>query len=190
MARTALKHNWAARAALLLGCALALLACAQVALANVGVRRALSVAPSDGTASVGIERCAVSTVQLERSATFTAQMTATGATQKMGMRIELQERLRGEGEFHTLVAPGFGIWRTSEPGVKIYKYVKQVTNLTAPAAYRAIVRFRWIGERGHVLKRAELHTPRCVQPTLRGQVTQTPTAPARSVPNRGTYARA
>jgi hypothetical protein len=168
----------AAKAALVVGCVLALLACAQVALAHVGVRRALTTAPSDGMVSVTLEQCVSSTVQLERSATFTAQMTATSATQRMGMRIELQQRLRGEGEFHTLAAPGFGIWRTSEPGVKIYKYVKQVTNLTASAAYRAIVRFRWIGERGHVLKRAELHTPRCVQPTLPGQVTQTPTAPA------------
>jgi hypothetical protein len=178
MARTAFKPTWVAKAALILGCGLALLACAQVALANVGVRRALTTAPSDGTASVGIEQCATSAVQLERSATFTAQMAATSTTQKMGMRIELQQRLHGEGEFHTLAAPGFGVWRTSEPGVKIYKYVKQVTNLAAPAAYRAIVRFRWIGERGHVLKRDELRTPRCAQPTLSKQVTQTPPAPA------------
>ncbi len=165
-----------ARAALILGCALALLACAQIALAREGVRSALATAPSDGTASVGIEQCETSTVQLERSTTFTAQMTATTATQKMGMRIELQQRLHGESEFHTLPAPGFGVWRASEPGVKIYKYVKQVTNLDAPAAYRAIVRFRWIGERGRVLKHEELHTPRCIQPTLSGQVTQTPPA--------------
>jgi hypothetical protein len=163
-----------ARAALILGCALVLLACAQIALASEGVRGALTATPGDGTASVGIEQCETSTVQLERSVTFTAQMTATSATQKMGMRIELQQRLHGESEFHTLAAPGFGVWRASEPGVKIYKYVKQVTNLQAPAAYRAIVHFRWIGERGHVLKRDELHTPRCIQPTLPGQVTQTP----------------
>lgn len=174
MART-FHLMWAAKAALILGCALALLACSQIALAREDVRSALA-APSDGTASVGIEQCETSTVQLERSTTFTAQMTATSATQKMGMRIELQQRLHGESEFHTLPAPGFGVWRASEPGVKIYKYVKQVTNLDAPAAYRAIVRFRWIGERGRVLKREELRTPRCIQPTLSGQVTQTPSA--------------
>jgi hypothetical protein len=104
-------------------------------------------------------------------------MTATGTTQRMGMRIELQQRLRGETSFHTVLAPGFGVWRASEPGVKIYKYVKQVTNLTAPAAYRAVVRFRWQGEKGHVLKRAELRTSRCQQPMLTGQVTQTPASP-------------
>ena len=101
-------------------------------------------------------------------------MAATATTQKMAMRIELQQRMHGESEFHTLAAPGFGVWRTSEPGVEIYKYVKQVTNLDAPAAYRVLVHFRWLDERGHVLKRDELHTSRCVQPTLPGQVTQTP----------------
>jgi hypothetical protein len=164
------------KAALILGCALALLVCAQVAMAKGGVRSTLTPALSDGTATVAIEQCVTSTVQAERSATFTAQMSATGATQKMAMRIELQQRLHGESGFHTLVAPGFGVWRTSEPGVKIYKYVKQVTNLAAPAAYRAVVRFRWLGEKGRVLKRAELHTQKCVQPTLSAQVRQAPTS--------------
>jgi hypothetical protein len=175
MTRTAFNSTRAARAALILGCALAVLLCVQVALAHAGVRRTLATAPSDGQAdSVVLEQCATSTVQAERSATFTAQMTATSATQRMGMRIELQQRMHGETEFHTIAAPGFGVWRPSEAGVKIYKYVKQVTNLDAPAAYRAVVHFRWLGERGHVLKRAELHTTRCVQPALSSQVTQTP----------------
>jgi hypothetical protein len=170
MARTAFKPTWAVKAALVLALGVVLLVCAQVALAHVGLRRALTTAPAEGTASVTLEQCVTSTLQAERSATFTAQMTATSATQRMGMRIELQQRLRGEGEFHTIMAPGFGVWRASEPGVKIYKYVKQVTNLTAPAAYRALVRFRWLGDRGRVLKRAELRTPRCLQPRLSRQV--------------------
>lgn len=172
MTRTELKPTPTVKAALVFACVLTL-TCALSAFAQAGVRRALTV-PTVPSYSVGLEQCATSTVQTERSATFIAQMTATSATQRMGMRIELQQRLRGESEFHTILAPGFGVWRASEPGVKIYKYVKQVTNLTAPAAYRAVVRFRWLGERGHVLKRAELHTLRCVQPTLSGQVTQPP----------------
>ena len=159
----------AARAALTSGCMLVALLGAQAAFAST---------ITDGAATVGIEQCVTSTVQLERSATFTAQMNATTTTQKMAMRLELQQRQRGESEFHTLVAPGFGVWRVSEPGVKIYKYVKQVTNLDAPAAYRVLVRFRWIGEAGHLLKHDELHTPRCVEPMLSGQVTQTPPPPA------------
>jgi hypothetical protein len=176
MAKRASKSPRAVKAALIVAFVFAALSCVQLSFAQAGVRRGLTPAPVDATPSVGLEQCATSTVQAERSATFTAQMAATSATQKMGMRIELQQRLRGEGEFHTLAAPGFGVWRSSEPGVKIYKYVKQVTNLSAPAAYRAVVHFRWLGEKGRVLKRAELHTPRCLQPTLPRQVTQTPPA--------------
>jgi hypothetical protein len=174
MARTAVEPIRAARAALMLACALVLFACVQVTLARAGAGATATGAPTDGAASVTLEQCTSSAVRLERSATFTAQMTATSTTQRMGMRIELQQRLRGEAEFHTVVAPGFGVWRSSEAGVKIYKYVKQVTNLAAPAAYRAVVRFRWVGDRGRVLKRAELRSPRCFQPALPEQVTQKP----------------
>jgi hypothetical protein len=175
MARTAFNPTRASKTALMLACAFALLACAQVAFAQGVAHDAAASAPTDGTGfSVTLEQCATSTVQAERSATFTAQMTATSTTQRMGMRIELQQRLRGETAFHTVLAPGLGLWRSSEAGVKIYKYVKQVTNLAAPAAYRAVVRFRWLGEKGRVLKRGELHTPRCLQPVLPAQVTQTP----------------
>jgi hypothetical protein len=181
MTRTALNPiRLVKAAALVLACSLLLLAFGQAARAHAGVRRAPTIASPDVIPySVTLEQCTTSTVQAERSATFTAQMTATGATQRMGMRIELQQRMRGEPDFHTVMAPGFGVWRPSEPGVKIYKYVKQVTNLAAPAAYRAVVRFRWLGGRGRVLKRAELRTPRCLEPTLSRQVTQTsPTGPA------------
>lgn len=178
MARMAFNPTRAVRTALIFACVFAVLVCAHAAFAQVGVRRTLTTIPTDGTPySVTLEQCATSTVQAERSATFTAQMTAAGTTQRMGMRIELQQRLRGETAFHTVLAPGFGVWHSSEPGVKIYKYVKQVTNLTAPAVYRAVVHFRWQGDRGHVLKRAELHTSRCQQPMLSGQVTQTPASP-------------
>jgi hypothetical protein len=166
------KYARTARVALASLGVLALLVWAQAAFADGGLHTS-ATAPAAGTASVGIEQCVTSTVQAERSATFTAQMAATATTQKMAMRIELQQRPRGESEFHTLPAPGFGVWRTSEPGVEIYKYVKQITNLEAPAAYRVLVRFRWLDERGHVLKRDELHTSRCIQPTLPGQVMQT-----------------
>jgi hypothetical protein len=48
--------------------------------------------------------------------------------------------------------------------VKIYKYLKQVTNLSAPAEYRALVHFRWEAASTRVVRRAERFTQRCVQP--------------------------
>jgi hypothetical protein len=173
MARAVLISNRALKAALAIASALLLVLATQDALSQGFVRRGMTT-PVEGAATVTLEQCLTSPVQVERSATFTAQMTATSATQRMGMRIELQQHLRGEAGFHTILAPGFGTWHASEAGVKIYKYVKQVTNLSAPAAYRAVVRFRWQGEKGHVLKRVELHTSRCLQPALSGQIVQTP----------------
>ena len=37
---------------------------------------------------------------------------------------------------HSVTGPGVGVWRCSAPGVKSYRYLRQVTNLAAPASYR------------------------------------------------------
>ncbi|HEY7831730.1 MAG TPA: hypothetical protein VIC06_14300 [Solirubrobacteraceae bacterium] len=111
-----------------------------------------------------VEQCTPSVNQAERSATFVAQMTAVQGTQHMAMRIEVQERTPPDETFHTIVAPGLGMWRSSEPGVKVYKYVKELTNLAAPAAFRVQVHYRWLDNRGRVIKRAERRSPACLQP--------------------------
>jgi len=123
--------------------------------------------------SATVEQCAPSVNQAERSATFAAQMAAITGTQRMSMQIEMQERSPTDPAFHTIVAPGLGVWRQSETGVKIYKYVKQVSNLAAPAVFRAQVHYRWLDGQGRTIKRAQRHTPVCVQPV------DIPTAPAR-----------
>ncbi|TMM19047.1 MAG: hypothetical protein E6F96_04105 [Actinobacteria bacterium] len=111
-----------------------------------------------------LEQCVTSVEQLERSATFAGEMSAIPGTLRMAIRIDVQERVPGRAGFHTVTAPGLGVWRMSDPKVKIYKYLKQVTNLSAPAVYRALVRFRWESARGHMLRRAEHVTPRCEEP--------------------------
>lgn len=169
MGRMVLNTPRAVRAALVMFL-LALVACGPVALA----RESTPTAPVPGDYSVTVEQCVNSSVQSERSATFVSQMVATAPTQKMAMKINLEERLRSEPEYHVVPAPGFGVWRTSEPGVKIYKYVKQVTNLAAPVVYRVAVKFRWVGDKGKVIKRADLHSSRCFQPTLTAPVKPTP----------------
>jgi hypothetical protein len=117
-----------------------------------------------GGAAATVEQCVTTGEQTDRSATFSAEMTAVAGTARMAMRIEVQERMPGEELFHAVSAPGLGVWRGSAPGVKIYQYVKQVTNLSSPAAYRALVRFRWLNDKGYVIRRAERHTLQCVQP--------------------------
>jgi hypothetical protein len=101
-------------------------------------------------------------------------MTAIVGSTHMEMRIDVLERLPGEAFFHTVSAPGLGVWRGSAPGVKVYKYLKQVTNLSAPAFYRAAVRFRWLNARGRLMKAEELRTSRCEQPAPPPTVTPPP----------------
>jgi hypothetical protein len=151
------------------------LAGAGAAGAQSGESLAQTTLPPTASSAVSatLEQCVTSVVQTERSATFTGEMTAVAGAARMAMRIDLEERLPGETEFHAVVFPGLGLWRSADPKVKVYKYLKQVTNLSSPASYRGFVRFRWINAKGHVIKRAERLTARCLQPA----------APAHPAPN-------
>jgi len=120
--------------------------------------------PAVGSASATLEECVTATVQEQRAVAFSAEMTAVPGTVRMAMRIDLEERAPGEPEFHTVTFSGLGVWRSSDPKVKVYKYLKQVTNVSAPASYRGLVRFRWLNAKGHAIKRVERLTSRCLQP--------------------------
>jgi hypothetical protein len=115
------------------------------------------------TASATLEGCVTASEPEERSVTFAGEMGTIPGSAKMEMRIDVLERMPRELVFHTVTAPGLGVWRTSAPGVKTYKYLKQITNLAAPASYRAVVRFRWLNARGHTIKSLEARTPHCTQ---------------------------
>ena len=110
----------------------------------------------DATAT--LEECLSSGPQSERSATFAGEMSAITGSAKMEMRIEVLERLPEEALFHAVIAPGLGVWRSAAPGVKVFRFLKQVSNLSAPAVYRGAVQFRWLGARGRPIKNLELRT--------------------------------
>ncbi len=161
------RHTMRLLLSLLACCALALAWAAVPAMAEtVQVDWTPLAAQTDaaGGAAATVEQCVTTGEQTDRSATFSGEMTAVMGTARMAMRIEVQERTPGEEGFHTVSAPGLGAWRGSAPGVKIYQYVKQVTNLASPADYRALVRFHWLNNKGYVIKRAERFTPTCAQP--------------------------
>ncbi len=116
--------------------------------------------------AASLVQCLTTGEQAERAATFAGEMMTIAGAARMSMRIELLERRPGEMSYHAVAAPGLGVWRASDPGVGVYKYVKQVTNLAAPADYKGLVTFRWQGARGRTLKRDERRTRRCSQPAL------------------------
>jgi len=135
------------------------------------------------SASATLTQCATATIpQTERSATFAGEMTAVPDTARMQMRIDLEERVPGELEFRTVAAKALGVWHSSAPGVKVFTHIQQVTNLSAPAVYRGIVRFRWVNADGHVIKAEELRTARCEQPA---PTTTTGASPSTTTPSSG-----
>jgi hypothetical protein len=155
----------ALRALAAAACALMLLGAGTASAQGAGESVAQATMPTaPGAVTATLEQCVASTVQAERSATFTGEMTAVAGAARMAMRVDLEERAPSELEFHPVTAPGLGVWRAADPKVKVYKYLKQVTNLAAPASYRGVVHFRWVNAKGHVIKRAERTTGRCLQP--------------------------
>jgi hypothetical protein len=164
-------------------CALACLAGTQAAAAKAEpsgrgasvVRNELSgTSGSKADATATLEQCLTALTQSERTATFVGEMIAVPGTARMEISIGLLERDTSEGQYRSVSAAGLGGWRISAQGVKNYTYIKQVTNLSAPAFYRGAVRFRWLNERGHVIKAEELHTPRCEQPAPPSSTESTP----------------
>jgi hypothetical protein len=169
--RAAHSRRASRRAVVSAGCALTLLCLAQAPTAlggttagEGGPTRQLGTGGDVPSASALLEQCVTVGEQAERSATFSGEMTSMTGVTRMEMRIDLQERLPGETAFHLVVAPGLGVWRGSAPGVMIYKYVKQVTDLSFPALYRAVVRFHWLNAKGRVVRRTAVLTPTCSQP--------------------------
>ncbi len=146
--------------------ALALLAAPALALAShpahssPRARYSLS-APTKPPAIATLEQCQTAVNPDQRSATFAGEMSAVPGTQRMQMSVQVLERLPGDDAYHVVDAPGLGVWRSSAPGVQSYKYLRQITNLAAPAFYRANIRFRWLGGHGRMLQALELHTRHC-----------------------------
>ena len=87
----------------------------------------------------------------------------------MAIQIEVLERAPEEEGVHLLSSAGLGSWQRSETGVKIYKVRQAVTDLPAPAVFRAIVRYRWLNERGQVIRHDQRRTPVCRQPGERSR---------------------
>src|SRR4029077_10863151 len=159
--RSALPHRVPLRALATTACSLTLLGTAQAYGQSANQNGQTGGPVTAPVLSATLQECVTASVQAERSVTFAGEMTAIPGTGRMSMRFDVEERAPGEVSFHAVIAPGLGVWRASDAKVKTYRYLKQVTNLASPAVYRALVHFRWLSAKGHAIKRAERHTPRC-----------------------------
>jgi hypothetical protein len=115
-------------------------------------------------AAATLYHCLTASLASERSLSIDAEMSAIPHSAHMALRIEIEERLPEAALFHKVKAPGLDVWREADRGVSSYRYLSKVTNLSAPAVYRAAVRFRWLNADGHLIKQVERHTATCAQP--------------------------
>jgi hypothetical protein len=113
-----------------------------------------------------VTACHADALTANRYAIFASQMTQVAGGRTMAVSFVLQERTAGSAAFSPVSAPGFGAWVSSQRGVAIFTYDHEVTALPAPAAFRVVVRARWIDRRHRVIHRATILSPVCRQPLL------------------------
>lgn len=114
-----------------------------------------------------LERCTTSPLPVERLASFVGSMPARGRAARMQMRFELERKRDGDRRWRRLKAKGFGVWERANRNVAGFVFTKRVTALPVPAAYRALVHFRWLSPNGATVRRARKRTRACRQADLR-----------------------
>jgi CARDB len=140
-------------------------------------------------ASVRLLECVPALAAQDRTAVFEARVRPARASERMQVRFTLQVREGGLAVWRRVVAAGLDEWLTSAAGVSRYSHAKSVRNLSAPAAYRMVVRFRWLDPGGAVVARSRATSRPCRQPDMRPDLSATgvePTAPPE--PGRRGYA--
>ena len=136
--------------------------------AGVAVAQAPEPLPPPPRLSAAVETCTRSALPAQRVASFVGSMPAVAGAERMQMRFELQRRRPAERRWRKVHgAQGFGVWETAAPGVAGFVFHKRVDGLQVPAAYRAIVRFRWNRADGTLVRRALRRTASCSQPDMR-----------------------
>jgi CARDB len=108
-----------------------------------------------------------------RALAVTAVMRPLQGTSRMALRFQLLSKSKTGGSYSALTGGDLGTWISpANPTLgqrvgDVWILKKQVAELSAPAAYRFRVSFRWTGAHGHVLGSAVRDSPTCVQPELR-----------------------
>jgi hypothetical protein len=114
-----------------------------------------------------LETCQTGAAPTDRYAVFTGSMPRQAGTASMAMRFDLFERTPGTTFQHVALAK-WGLWeRTTKAGVPGFIFTKRVDQLAAPAAYRAVVSFRWYDAKGKVVRQDQRTSAICRQPDPR-----------------------
>jgi hypothetical protein len=147
-----------------------------------GVVAAWGVAAATGLAGVQAEAtqlpraslqgmvCQRAANPLDRAVSVTAVMRPVSGTQGMELKFALQRRSAGTRSYVNVTGRDLGLWLHpsnptlgQQPG-DTWRLNKEVVNLSAPAFYRFLITFRWLGRSGHPLARVTRLSGTCYQP--------------------------
>jgi CARDB len=128
---------------------------------------ASAVPASSAVGGARLVSCVSALDPADRVAAFEGRMRIVRGSARMQMRFTLQTRSPDQVHWHALAAPGFGRWLSSNPGIGRFVYTKRLVALEAPASYRTLVRFRWLGRDGHRVASDRSTSPICHQADLR-----------------------
>jgi CARDB protein len=140
---------------------------------------------------VKLAACQSGPAASDRAATFVGSMPAVAGTKRMWMRFDLYARIPPATEFTAIKAPKLGVWQKSAPGrvSSGFVFTQRVQGLTAPASFRAQVRFRWYGKGGKLLRSTTRTSAICKQPDQRPDLRAgTLDAVRGPLPDQATYA--
>jgi hypothetical protein len=148
-------------------------AAALAAIASIG---AASASGSTATAAHGSLVNFVCQRALEpdqRTVSVTAVMRHVTHTRRLELRFVLLSKSAG-GSFSVVNGTGLGTWVSptnpgslgTRPG-DVWRLSHPVADLPAPATYRFVVTFRWIGDKGRVIRTEIRESRNCYQPELR-----------------------
>jgi hypothetical protein len=112
--------------------------------------------------SATVTGCVSGATAAQRSASFSAEIQTLPGARTLSISFSLYQRSAATGGWAEVSAPGFDVWQSSKPEIASFTANENVIDLPAPAAFRAVVRYRWLDRRHHVLRRAERVTPNCV----------------------------
>jgi hypothetical protein len=130
----------------------------------------LALAPSAHAATASskvslaakVADCTTGADDSERAAAFTGSMAAAGA-KRMQMRFLLMQRPGPgpKGTWKKVAIPEWGDWEKADPGRSAFVFTKRIEALTAPAAYRVVITFRWKDAKNHALRTTTRTSPTC-----------------------------
>ncbi len=131
-----------------------------------------------------------------RAVTVQSVMRPLTGTSKMQMKFELLRSTKAHPRFVTVHAHGLGSWISptnptlGQQAGDVWIVNHPVVQLSAPAAYKFRVGYRWIGSQGQTVGTATQTSPTCYQPELRADllVRSLSVTPITSGPSAGQWA--